>query len=278
MTQKQLHSRPILIFTDLDGSLLNHHDYSYQDARPAIEQIQNHAIPLIICTSKTRHEVLDLRTELNLSDPFITENGGGVFVSENSEIAHQGQGETIDGFHRILLGKPYQDIRESFNEMKKRYPVKGFGDMDTSEIQSLTGLSDDQTAKAKQREFTEPFIIEHEDHLTGLEDIAHQRGLKIVKGGRFHHLISSEQDKGAAVRHVIEMYRSFYQQEIITIGAGDSMNDYLMLKSVMYPVLIPHPDGSFELMSLQNLTKAPFPGSKGWNAAIQEVLMRLNEI
>lgn len=69
----------LVIFTDLDGSLLNHEDYSFTAARPSIERIKTAGIPLIITTSKTRLEVERLQQEMGIREPFIVENGGGIF-------------------------------------------------------------------------------------------------------------------------------------------------------------------------------------------------------
>ncbi|MBL7994195.1 HAD-IIB family hydrolase [bacterium] len=263
---------PVVIFTDLDGTLLNHDDYSYRDALPIIAHIREQSIPLIICTSKTRYEVLDFRKELSIYDPFITENGGGIFFQQNQEHKVFNESEYHDGYRLIRLGKYYSEIRAFFMELKKRFAITGFGDMDVSAIQSLTGLSMDQATKAKRREFTEPFIFESEQDIFLVDQMAGQRGFKIVQGGRFYHLISSGQDKSIAVRRVIQIYENMLQSKIISIGAGDSMNDYGMLKVVHYPVLIPHPDGKYEPMDIPNLIKAPFAGSKGWYAAIEKIL------
>src|SRR4030042_1090542 len=72
----------ILVFTDLDGTLLDHRNYSFEPARPALRLLRESGIPLIICTSKTRAEVEEIRAALGNTDPFVVENGGAVFVPE----------------------------------------------------------------------------------------------------------------------------------------------------------------------------------------------------
>lgn len=47
----------LLIFTDLDGSRLDHTDYSYEGALPALDRIARVGWPLVFVTSKTRVEV-----------------------------------------------------------------------------------------------------------------------------------------------------------------------------------------------------------------------------
>ncbi len=48
-----------IVFSDLDGTLLDHHTYSFQEATEALDALRKRAIPLILCTSKTRSELLD---------------------------------------------------------------------------------------------------------------------------------------------------------------------------------------------------------------------------
>ena len=50
-----------LIFTDLDGTLLDHATYSFNDAKEMLSYLKLNDIPLIIITSKTKHEILKLR-------------------------------------------------------------------------------------------------------------------------------------------------------------------------------------------------------------------------
>lgn len=47
----------IIIFTDLDGTLLDHNSYDFSEALEMLSYIKNHNIPLILTTSKTKIEV-----------------------------------------------------------------------------------------------------------------------------------------------------------------------------------------------------------------------------
>lgn len=63
------------VFTDLDGTLLDHETYSWEAARPALERLELSGIPWILVTSKTRAEVELWRKQLGNRHPFIIENG-----------------------------------------------------------------------------------------------------------------------------------------------------------------------------------------------------------
>ena len=56
-----------LIFTDLDGSLLDHNTYSFDPAAELLLQLEQQQIPVIPVTSKTRAEVMALRQTCTMS-------------------------------------------------------------------------------------------------------------------------------------------------------------------------------------------------------------------
>jgi mannosyl-3-phosphoglycerate phosphatase len=131
---------------------------------------------------------------------------------------------------------------------------------------------------AKQREFTEPFLLDDDAELASLREEALAAGLKITRGGRFYHLIGVGQDKGKAVRRVIEIFRENRVGELLTVAIGDRPNDFSMLSAVDIPVLMPHPDGRYEELILPNLLKAPYPGSLGWGEAVMGILEGLKAV
>ncbi len=88
----------ILIFTDLDGTLLDHYTYQTHAAQATIAQLKSKDIPIIPNTSKTFAELLLMREELALNTPFIIENGAAVYIPVNY-FKTQPQGTQLqDGF------------------------------------------------------------------------------------------------------------------------------------------------------------------------------------
>ena len=69
----------IIVFTDLDGTLLHPKTYSFEAAMPALKLIKEKDIPIILCSSKTRAEIEVYRKKLDNQHPFVSENGGGIF-------------------------------------------------------------------------------------------------------------------------------------------------------------------------------------------------------
>jgi mannosyl-3-phosphoglycerate phosphatase len=265
----------ILIFTDLDGSLLDHDSYSFEGALPALARIREADIPLVLTTSKTRVEIEALQAELGIRGPFIAENGAAIFfptfyrnfVIENASL--------LPPYLVIVLGRPYGEIRRFLNVLKLRFPVQGFGDLSTEDVARLTGLPAEKARRARQREFTEPFVLEDPGHLGEIEEFAGREGLKVTAGGRFHHLISADQDKGLAVALVREIFRANCPEGVVSVALGDSPNDLPMLGRVDIPILIPQSGGRYLEVRLPRLRKAGNPGSRGWNESVERVLDEL---
>ena len=66
-------SPPLALFTDLDGCLLNKHDYDFAPALLVLERLQRLEIPVILSSSKTEAEMRPLSVELGLELKAITQ-------------------------------------------------------------------------------------------------------------------------------------------------------------------------------------------------------------
>jgi len=264
MTPKQI------IITDLDGTLLHPKTYSYEEARPALEEIRKRDIPLVLCSSKTRAEIEVYRKRLKNRDPFIVENGGAVFIPLGY-FAFLDNSSRKGNYLVSVLGKPYDEIRKEFAQLREdlHINVKGFGDMSVEEIAALTGLSREEASLAKQREFGEPFLFAQgpeERFFRAFEE----RGLSWTQG-RFFHLMG-DHDKGRAVRLLRRWFVRKYGT-IITIGLGDGLNDLPLLREVDRPVLVRKEDGSYdERIDIPSLVRADGVGPSGWNRAVLDLV------
>ena len=262
----------IIIFTDLDGTLLHPKTYSFDDARPALELIRQRDIPLIMCSSKTRAEIEVYRSRLSNGHPFVSENGGAAFIPEGY-FPFTVDGEKQAGYRQIRFGSPYQELRDVLTSLRERLSIKvrGFGDMSTQEIAALSGLPEPEAALAKMRDFDEPFIFEEADaDVDAFLQAIEARGYYWTRG-RFYHIIG-ENDKGKAATFLKRLYEKQYGPTF-SIALGDNLNDLSLLRVVDNPVLVQGADGSYEAtVSLPNLIKADGIGPQGWNRAIMRIL------
>ena len=68
----------VLIFTDLDGSLLHRDTFKFDGIKDYLIQLISEGISIIPNTSKTEKEVLEFINDLGSSLPFISENGAAI--------------------------------------------------------------------------------------------------------------------------------------------------------------------------------------------------------
>jgi mannosyl-3-phosphoglycerate phosphatase len=265
----------VVIFTDLDGTLLDHETYGWKEAKPALNLCKARKVPLILVSSKTRAEMNVLRYELELTSPFISENGGGIFFPE--EGSHPVAPDCVfeDGLWKWSLGLPYQFLVKALREIRDElgWKIRGFSDMSLEEIADRTGLDLEASRLASLREYDEPFISVEEGKRDPdvLYDAAKQRGLNITSGGRFYHL-HGKNDKGVSVDKLAAWYGEQHSH-VMTMALGDSPNDFSMLKRVTHPVLVRSSRQFPELQALiPGLQVTKEKGPKGWNAAVLEIL------
>ena len=260
----------LIVFTDLDGSLLDHHNYQWQAADPAINQLQQLNFPVIINSSKTGAEIKQLRKQMSLQTPFICENGAVIHYNHNITDL------SIDQSQTKLFAEPYQKIQHILRnlQLKHSYQFTGFADMTTEQLIQSTGLDRVSANAALQREATEP--LQWQDSEAKLEyfkiELAKQN-LQLTQGGRFYHVMSPV-NKGDAIQYIIKQYQQAEPStDWLTAGLGDSINDIPMLEQVDYPVLINNPDGNKpDISHIDNLLITEEPGPAGWNSAIFKIL------
>ena len=96
----------VVVITDLDGTLLDHDTYSFEPARPALARLKRDNIPLVLNSSKTAAEIIELRKMLGNHDPFVVENGTGIFVPANG------------GYDKTCFGKDRSSILRTLKSLR----------------------------------------------------------------------------------------------------------------------------------------------------------------
>lgn len=266
-----------VIFTDLDGTLLDHDSYEWDEAKPALALCRESHVPVVLVSSKTRAEMNPLRQELGLTAPFISENGGGIYFPKEGGIEPPPEALPDQDLWKWSLGTEYPHVVRSLRAIREalHLSMRGFSDMSPEEIAALTGLEMKQSRLAAMREYDEPFILLREDERTAerLRQAAVQRGLQISRGGRFYHLHGAL-DKGDAVDRLTALYKARHS-DVKTFGLGDSPNDFPLLRKVDHPVLLGSPGRFPELETqLPELKITEPPGPRGWNQAVLNMLKR----
>jgi len=268
----------LLVFTDLDGTLLDHDTYSFEKALSSLMLLRKKEIPLILCSSKTRAEIEVYRKKLKNTNPFIPENGGAIFVNRKYfRIKLEGFADKL-GYWVKELGTTYPLLRKELVQVTSKFgqPVYGFADMNPKEISSFCGITYRDAELAKWREYDEPFYFlksVDEETLKEIKAEFAKRGFNLVRGGRLFHL-TGQNDKGKAVKILTDLYQQQFNAKCKVIGLGDSMNDLPMLKACDLAILVKKPDGSYDKDVVSEIKPnfADGIGPEGWNKAIFEVI------
>ena len=69
----------LMVFTDLDGTLIDHDTYEFTPATEALNTLKNMSAGIVLASSKTTPEISKLREKIGITQwPAIVENGAGV--------------------------------------------------------------------------------------------------------------------------------------------------------------------------------------------------------
>ncbi|WP_096086985.1 HAD-IIB family hydrolase [Agaribacterium haliotis] len=253
-----------LIATDLDGTLLDHHSYSWQAALPSLKQAKQLGIDVVINTSKTFSEVIELQQSLQLNAPFIVENGSAVFIPQT---------EQNNKFDSLLLGAERKHIVEKLQQLKKQHAWKfeGYSDWSIEDIQQHTGLDLSSAERSAKRDYSEPLLwLDSDKNLAEFKLAVEDAGFRLLKGGRFYHVLG-QSDKGKAL---VELNKHYYNSQISQlICLGDSFNDLDMLRVADIAVLVRSPAHKFpDFKTEKQLIHTEAEGPQGWREAINKIL------
>jgi len=263
----------VVVFTDLDGTLLDYASYSYAPALPALELLRRKKIPLILCSAKTQIEQEVYRKELGICDPFIVENGGAIFIPHGYFTFDFSYHKTIGENFVIELGMPYQEVRRLLEQIRSELGVnfKGFGDMSPEEIADDTGLDLDGARRAKEREYSETIKIDGgPEEIERMLNAVEEAGLTYTYGDRSYGVMGAN-DKGKAATILIELLNRKLGP-VQTVGLGDGFNDLPLLSVVHIPILVQKPEGRWEEVNLPTLRRVEGIGAVGWRQAIEELI------
>ena len=259
-----------LIFTDLDGSLLDHHTYSFAPAANYLERLEAQGIPVIPITSKTRAEVLSFRETINNQHPFIIENGAAIFIPKGYFDQCPEQAAKFEDYWIIsnteprsqwddilnTVGKPFANEYQSFSSICADQGIEG--------LAQLTGLTMEQASLAQQRQYSEAINwlgsdSRKADFMQQLTDA----GAHLLQGGRFLSM-GGNTDKGRALLQLQALYQAQYGQ-CQSIAIGDSNNDISMLEAADSALVIRSTNHDMpQLTRTKNLYQSNAIGPNGW--------------
>lgn len=265
-----------IIFTDLDGSLLDHFSYQFDVALATLKALDKNKIPIVCATSKTFAELCEIRKKLNNAHPMIVENGAAIYIPKgyfSDEVLREVKiDDAIQGYQRISFSRSrtYWSTLLDKIEGISVDAWQSFSAMELEGIIEHTGLSKTQAMQANEREFSEPVLwlgtqTQKAEFIAQLSAL----GANVLEGGRFLH-ITDHTDKGKTLNTLCQLYEKHFQCNICSIALGDGKNDLPMIYQANQGVLIrsqANPLPEFDHQT--NIYVTDKCGPKGWVEAVE---------
>lgn len=253
----------LIIFTDLDGCLLNKHDYEWRAAESCLTRLRDLRVPVVMASSKTVSEMERIAEEIPcVPAPFIAENGGAI---RWGPLRQEGDDEME------CTGISRTDILNLLTQLKSRFRFRSFRDLGLYGVMKCTDLEEDRARPAMDRHSTEPLLWDDSDaNREQFARILRENDLTLTKGGRFWH-VAGKTSKGEALQRVMQRFRT---ENSTVVAIGDSPIDQSMLDVVNIPV-------GMRVGGVLNVQLRCPPGivpnsegALGWAEAVSEILER----
>ena len=260
----------ILIFTDLDGSLLHRDTFKFDEIKDYLKQLISKGIFIIPNTSKTEKEILEFNNELGSSLPYISENGSAINGLDllNSNLPKE-----------LILSREKDNLIKIFKEsvpVNLQNKCKWLSEMDKKKQSLIFGLEDDKLKMALDRKYTIPFLFEgNKSERNELSKIVKNKGLALQEGGRVINL-TDKVNKAKALQVFVRFFKK-NNKNVKTIAVGDNYNDLDMLKTSEFPCLVFNDKFTLDEIPIKNLITTNKPSPEGWADVIKKALVKVNK-
>lgn len=271
-----MHTITWLIYSDLDGTLLDHDTYRFDAASEMLIKLAENGHFVIPNTSKTYAELTDFQTKAGLKTPFIFENGAAVAIPKDF-FPYQPPG--TEDADEVWL-KSFTHPRDHWLALLARHGnhfadlYTGFSQMTSADVVAQTGLSLAAAEMAMQRRFGEPLQwLGDKQSQREFANIMQSAGATVLQGGRFMH-ICGDTDKGKALTWLTKIFgRECPEQTYKTVALGDSGNDTAMLEAADVGVQIKSHSHEFPTINKkENIYRSTLYGPEGWSECLEKII------
>ena len=258
----------ILIFTDLDGSILHRDTFNFDIIKEYILSLLSKGIYIIPNSSKTEIEIAKFNKELGSDLPFIAENGS---------VIHGLNLLNTNFPNKIILSREKEELHKIFsNKVPKELKDKciQISKMNKKEQEKIFGQKDDNLKNALDRKYTLPFLfMGNKNEKNKLLKILSSSSLTLQEGGRVLNLCDNI-NKVKSMNRVIKILKKT-EEKIKSIAVGDNYNDLDMLKNCDIPCLVFNDKFKLDQINIDNLIFSNKPSPEGWADVIKKALVKL---
>ena len=258
----------LIIFTDLDGSLLHRDNFRFDPIKDYIKRLVNNGIIIIPNSSKTEKEIEKFNEELGIELPYISENGSSIHGLNliNSNFPN-----------KIILSREKEELLKIFNS-KVPEKIKDkcilISKLDKKKQEKIFGQKDNRLKDVLDRKYTLPFLFNGEKiEKNRLLKILSFNSLTLQEGGRVSNLCDNV-NKVKSMNRVVKILKNT-EDKIKTIAVGDNYNDLDMLKNCDLPCLVFNDQFKLDQINIDNLIFSNKPSPEGWADVIKMALAKL---
>jgi mannosyl-3-phosphoglycerate phosphatase len=274
-----------IVFTDLDGTLLDYDGYTWAAAGAAVRELLRCGGSIVFCSSKTLAEQRVYRRDLGIRDPMIVEDGSAVVIPrgyfpERIDLGMEPWGRA-GSCDLLVLGVGRHLVLERLRELRETEGIalRGYSDMTLQEVRDMTGLDEAAAGRARTRDFSETVHVEGgTQEWRRLMGALEMRGLHTFGCGPTGTVVGLGADKGRAVELLTDLYRQAALEPGVgrtgplTVGIGDAANDVPMLRAVDRAFLVERPGGGWVDVEVRDLERVEGVGPVGWSRAVTGLL------
>ena len=260
----------ILIFTDLDGSLLHRDTFKFDEIKDYLKILLSQGIFIIPNTSKTEKEILEFNNELGSDLPYISENGAAINGLNllNSNLPKE-----------LILSREKDNLIKIFENsipVNLQNKCKWLSEMDKKKQSSIFVLESEKLKMNLDRKYTIPFLFEgNKSEKNELFRILKSEGLAAQEGGRVINL-TDKVNKAKALNVFVRFFKK-NNKNVKTIAVGDNYNDLDMLKTSDFPCLVFNDKFTLDEIPINNITITNKPSPDGWADVIKKALVKITK-
>ena len=259
----------VVIFTDLDGSLLHRDTFKFDTIKDYISSLVDQGIIIIPNSSKTEKEIEKFNEDLGLKLPYISENGSSI----------QGLNLININFpNKIILSREKEELLKIFMDKVPellRDKCVQISKMSKKEQEKIFGQKNDNLKNVLNRKYTIPFLFKGDNNEKNkLLKVLNSNSLTLQEGGRVLNLCDNI-NKVKSMNRVIKILKKT-EDKIKTVAVGDNYNDLDMLKSCDIPCLVFNDQFIQDQINIDNLIFSNKPSPEGWADVIKTALDKLD--
>lgn len=206
------------------GKVLHHFDQ-------LLEGLSGLQVPCIWMTSWTRAQLDEPRRRLGQNDPFIGENGSGVYLPEDYFHLKGSQTVRLGRYTCIPIAKPQPAAAEALEELSEELEVEvvPLRKLSPRELSQNTGLHGREAEFLRMRDFDELFFFAgaSDGEIAKFQAEASVRGLVLHKSGAFWSL-SCGGNVAKCVKELGALYDRALRAHAHRVGlyVGEEKNDH----------------------------------------------------